>query len=144
MRTLQAMCLKAGVYFTYVCHKTYSHEYGRAPRGGTPRVRRGGRHGLIRAFHKGINRACFDQTRIKMEVPPNPPPARLSFGIWPSVMPPGCRLPSPAHLLAACRRSSPVAEAQLIDLPRVWILLPTEEGGVAGRLRVRAISERRV
>ena len=45
-----------------------------------------------------------------------------TFQEW---VPPGCRRPSPVHLLAVCRRSSPVTETQLIDLPRVRFLLPT-------------------
>ena len=69
--------------------------------------------------------ACFDQTRNKKEGSSNPLQARLSFEIWPSVMPPMCRLPSPAHLLAARGHSSPMSESQLIDRPPVRVLFLT-------------------
>ncbi len=38
-------------------------------------------------------------------------------------MPWGCRLPLLFRGMTACCRSSPVAEAQHIDLPRAWFLL---------------------
>ena len=47
----------------------------------------------------------------------------LSLVLSRIVVSPGCRLPSTFHRIATCCRSSPVAEAQLIALPRVPFLL---------------------
>ena len=94
---------EGGEYFGDICHKTYSHEYGRAPRGGTPRVRRGGRHGLIRAY---LMRGSTGPVLIKLG-------SRWKF---PRIhLRPDCRS---GYGLRRCRRGA-VCRPQLIFWPLV-------------------------